>query len=175
MTTAPAVIHAEHDLWAEAVCHLDEEPERIGFFLAAWESAARRFDLVAWRPIDPADITWNETDFHVSLPGTIQANQIAWATTEGLTLVEAHSHGPRWPAEFSLIDLDGFVDWVPHLWWRLRRRPYAAIVTGGGGLDALCWTEDPGRPEAVAELRAGDLSISTTGLTMDRIASRPDG
>ncbi|MFQ5807933.1 MAG: hypothetical protein ACE5I3_15925, partial [Phycisphaerae bacterium] len=45
-------------------------------------------------------------------------------------LVELHSHTSPWPAAFSVSDMIGFRDFVPHILWRLRR-PYGAVVVAG--------------------------------------------
>jgi hypothetical protein len=50
---------------------------------------------------------------------------------------------------------------VSHLWWRLRGRPYAAIVTSTPDLDALAWIDNPGKAEQVAGVIADALFPAT--------------
>jgi hypothetical protein len=64
--------------------------------------------------------------------------------------------------------MSGLREWVPHLWWRLRGRPYGAVVVDGDTFDALAWVASADRPEYVVgiELDGGGL-LSATGLTLD--------
>ena len=65
---------------------------------------------------------------------------------------------------FSPSDLWGFQAWVPHLFWRLRGRPYAALVTAGDTFDALAWVDSAEQPEQVdqIELDDGSVLVATT-------------
>jgi hypothetical protein len=147
-------ITIEPELWESARQHLDKRAEQVGFFLADWSPAARQFRIRAWRPIDDraADV---QGQLHVSLPDETRSAIIQWAWAEDACLIEAHSHG-RWsPAAFSPYDLQNLGEWVPHLWWRLRGRPYAAIVTSARDLDALAWIDGPGAIEQVDGITAG--------------------
>ena len=76
-------------------------------------------------------------------------------------------------ASFSLSDISGLEQWVPHLWWRLRGRPYGAIVIDGETLDALAWIEGADEPEQVVSLVIdGDGSIAATGQTLAELPKR---
>jgi hypothetical protein len=95
---------------------------------------------------------------------------IKWAWDAGASLVEAHSHGDTGTACFSPSDLCGLQEWVPHLWWRLRGRPYSAIVTTDKTFDAIAWIDDPDRPEQVHHLEiVGDGKRTATALTLPRL------
>ena len=59
------------------------------------------------------------------------------------SLAEFHSHLSPWPAAFSLSDRMGLKETVPHMRWRLKRRPYLAVVVAPSGFDALVWSRDP--------------------------------
>jgi hypothetical protein len=112
---------------------------------------------------------------HVSLRDETRAAITKWAWDAGRSLVEAHSHGDAGSAEFSASDLCGFAEWVPHLWWRLRGRPYAAIVTAGETFDALAWIVAPQQPEQV---RAVDITgrgrLIASGRTLATRARRAE-
>jgi hypothetical protein len=147
-------IIVDAELWETARNHLDTRAERVGFFLADWSPPERSFYVRGWRPIDD-NAAWGWDELHVSLPDEERSAVIQWAWIEGACLIEAHSHG-RWsPAAFSLFDLRNLDEWVPHLWWRLRGRPYAAIVTSTRDFDALAWTDRPDRAEQVDGVAAG--------------------
>lgn len=147
-------ITAEAALWEAARMHLDARAENVAFFLADWSLPDRQLAIRAWRAVD-AGPTDPESLLHVSLSDETLAMVIQWACAEGACLIEAHSHG-RWsPAAFSGYDLRNLDEWVPHLRWRLQRRPYAAIVTSHRDLDALAWIDDPKAAEQVAGITAG--------------------
>jgi hypothetical protein len=70
--------------------------------------------------------------YHIELTDEARARIIKKAWDTGTTPVEFHSHpgdaGDLWPAMFSASDMYGFSDYVPHCRWRLRGRPYLAVV-----------------------------------------------
>jgi hypothetical protein len=154
------------EVWKAARSHLDRQAEEVGFFLADWSAKKNTFHVRSWRPMN-CETSGGPDDLHVSLSDASRAEIIKWAWEEDACLIEAHSHG-RWsPAAFSRFDLRGFEDWVPHLWWRLGGRPYAAVVTSISDFDALAWTRDPHKPEQVVGVSAEawiTASRATLGL-----------
>ena len=146
--------------------HLRGDVEQVGFFLADYDEHKRLFSLVEWWPVPPEGFE-SQSAFHVMLTDETRATVIKWAWDAGKCLVEAHSHGGSGPAGFSPSDVWGFDEWVPHLWWRLRGRPYAAIVTPGESLDALAWIEAADVPEQIDHLKvAGAERLVATGRTL---------
>jgi hypothetical protein len=153
-------ITVEEGIWDKARQHLNEYAERVGFFLADWSQAERQFRIRAWRPVldRAADV---HGQLHVSLPDETRSAIIKWAWAEQGCLIEAHSHG-RWsPAAFSRYDMENLGEWVPHLWWRLQGRPYAAIVTSVCDLDVLAWIDGPDEIEQVDGITASEYFPST--------------
>lgn len=141
-------IAIDHRLWRQARNYLNSQAEAVGFFLADWSASHRAFEVRAWREIEGATVG-PVGDLHVSLSDEVRASVIQWAHAENACLIEAHSHG-RWsPAAFSPFDMDGLSEWVPHVWWRLQARPYAALVTTTSDLDGLAWIDAPSRAEQV--------------------------
>lgn len=151
-------IRSPRRLYEEATSHLASRPEQVGFFLADFDAETQTFQLTAWRPVH-ADGYEYQGDYHVRLSDETQTEMIQWATRENGCLVEAHSHGDLVPAAFSPSDLAGFVEWVPHCSWRLRRRPYAAIVTAADEFDALAWINDPKQAEQIRHLALEDGAV----------------
>jgi hypothetical protein len=145
-------------LYDEVRGHLSGRVEQVGFFLAEFDAAARTFVLREWRAI-PAEGFEYQSAYHVTLTDEMKTEVIRWAWDARACLVEAHSHGDFGRAKFSHSDLWGFRDWVPHLFWRLRGRPYAALVTTGDSFDALAWVEGAGRPEQVVRIELDDGSV----------------
>jgi hypothetical protein len=166
-------IIAEAAVWETARAHLGAGAEQAGFFVADWLPQKRRFKVRGWRPADGAAVT-ERGELHVSLPDETRLAVIQWATAEDACLIEAHSHG-RWsPAAFSRYDLRNLGEWVPHLWWRLRGRPYAAIVTSTVDLDALAWIDNPHSAEQVNGVMA-DTFFPATKATRSRERRKTDG
>jgi hypothetical protein len=146
--------------------HLRGDVEQVGFFLADYDPEKRRFSLIEWRPV-PAEGFEIQSSFHVTLTDETKAAVIKWAWDSGKCLVEAHSHGDDGLAVFSPSDLWGFKEWVPHLWWRLRGRAYAAIVIADETFDALAWIDAADHPEQVSRLAVeGGDDLAATGLTL---------
>jgi hypothetical protein len=154
------------DLYDALGGHLSARAEQVGFFLAEARLEERAFALCEWRPVPPEGLEY-QSDFHVSLTDEMLAEVIKWAWDSGLSLIEAHSHGQWGPAKFSPSDLWGFEDWVPHLWWRLQGRPYAALVTTNDTFDAIAWIEGPVVAEQVDALLVDQLEhLFATGRTL---------
>jgi proteasome lid subunit RPN8/RPN11 len=159
------------DLYGGFREELNARAEGAGFFLADYEADTRAFRFREWRVVPESGFE-SRSEFHLVLRDEVRAEIIKWAWDEGASLVEAHSHRFG-EAEFSWSDLRGLHDWVPHLWWRLRGRPYGAIVLDGGTVDALAWIDDASSAEQVLELEiVGQGSIPATGRTLARRAER---
>src|ERR1700693_4125070 len=79
--------------------------------------------------------------FHFELNHDVQANIIKEAHNRGCCLVEAHSHPFPAVARFSSTDVSGLLEWVPHVRWRLKGRPYVALVLAPGSFDALVFSD----------------------------------
>lgn len=100
------------------------------------------------------------SEVHVELTDEARSRIIKRAGDTGTALVEFHSHpGDVWGAMFSPSDMHGFTDFVPHCRWRLRNRPYLAVVVSPVGADALAWTDQSGKPVALTAIRAGGVPV----------------
>jgi hypothetical protein len=108
-----------------------------------------------------------QSDFHVSLPDDIRAEAIKWAWNSDVCHVEVHSHGKCGPAKFSASALWSFGEWAPHVWWRLRGRPCAALVTAGETFDAVAWIDGPNAVEQIESLNIeGGDTLLMAGRTL---------
>jgi hypothetical protein len=83
------------------------------------------------------------------------------------SLIEFHSHPAPWPAQFSGSDFHGFDEFVPHVLWRLKGRPYAAVVVAPRGFDALAWVTSPRQLLGVNAVVLGNEKIFPTGLSLN--------
>lgn len=148
-------------LFETARRHLQGKREQICFFRARASSdeAIALEDIHLLRTTD-LEV---QTAFHLELTDAARAELIRWAWQADAGLVEAHLHTKKGWAEFSGSDYVGFREWVPHVWWRLPGKPYAALVTDGVDWDGLAWVESPDRAVAVGELVSGDERVRLTG------------
>jgi hypothetical protein len=146
--------------------------EQVAFFLAQPLDDGLR--LVDVRAMGPADFD-HQSAMHVSLAEHVRPELIAWAWKRELCLVEAHTHVRGDPVCLSSTDLSGLSDWVPHVWWRLRARPYAAIVFGDETVDGIAWRRSATGAEGVAALEVdGRPPQVMTGLSLPRFSRRID-
>src|SRR4051794_736842 len=160
------ILRIDPEVERTARAYLTERPEQLGFFLAEYDETSRTFTAREWRTIPPEGFE-SRSDNHLVLSDEARVEVIQWAWQSGRSLVEAHSHGAWGRARFSASDIYGFAEWVPHLWWRLGGRPYAALVYAGDTVDAVAWVEDATTAETVERVeRPGDEPLITTGATL---------
>jgi hypothetical protein len=162
------VISAPRDLYDAARVHLRGRIEQVGFFLADFEPAHALFSLHEWRPMPPEAFEF-QSAFHVALRDEARPDIIKWAWDARRCLVEVHSHGDDGIPEFSPSDIWGFSEWVPHVRWRLRGWPYAAIVAAGESFDALAWIDDDNDPSQVEKLEVGNGTCLASAQTLPRL------
>jgi hypothetical protein len=96
-----------------------------------------------------------------------RAKVIKRAHDLGAALLEVHSHPTCSVAEFSPSDFRGFAEFVPHVRWRLKQRPYGAIVVGPDSLDSLFWATGSVRPDGVLNLNTGRRRLAPTGRSFE--------
>lgn len=115
----------------------------------------------------PEDFAIQRIDFF-ELTDAARINIIKRAHQSNTLIIEAHSHPfpGMFAASFSLADAMGFNETVPHLWWRLKNRPYAAIVVAPAGFDGLVWYDNPHTAEQLAGIQTDQDFYPATGLTL---------
>ena len=126
------------------------------------QNGAEIFQCIDWFPVPPEGFV-TQTRFHIELRDEVKASTIKRAHDLGASLVEMHSHLGRWPAAFSISDLLGFREFVPHVWWRLRGRSYLALVVCRSGFDGLAWLDNPNAPQHLDGIMAEDSLLKPTG------------
>ncbi len=110
----------------------------------------------------------NGSSYSVKLKDDAQAKIIKWAWDKGLALGEIHSHPfSRQATAFSYSDIAGLKEFVPHVWWRLKNKPYFAMVFGKKDYDALVWLNNPNAPQRVEGILIGDVLLKPTNQTID--------
>lgn len=142
-------------------------PEQVAFAFALSEGHETGLDVfrcAEWESVPAAGFE-SRSPVHFELAEATQAKAIKRAHNLGACLVEFHSHTGPWPAAFSGSDLEGFREFVPHILWRLKGRPYFAVVVTRTGFDGFVWRSGPEAPELLAGLLEGDVLVRATGLS----------
>ena len=163
------------DLYRAVWAHLLPRPwivEEAAFVFAAHKEVGGRHLMsgLDWYPVRPGGFE-SRSAYHLELTTETQAGVLKRAHDLGASLVELHSHSGAGLPRFSESDLWGFEEFVPHAWWRLKRRPYAAIVAGCSGFDGLAWVDAADRPEPLAGINVGS-ELLTPRLATPRRAPR---
>jgi hypothetical protein len=81
------------------------------------------------------------------------------------SLLEFHSHPLSFDAEFSPSDLAGFEEFVPHVHWRLKGKPYAAVVVAQRSFDSFVWVPEALVHESRLAIEVGSKLIQPSRLT----------
>lgn len=137
-------------------------PEEAAFVLARVESARHcTFEYAEWVAVPAAGFA-SRSRFHLELSDATRAGLIKRAHDLGAALVEFHSHHVLGPAAFSSSDWLGFEEFVPHVRWRLRGRPYAAVVVTLTDFDALVWRGPTHEPRHLDGIVVGDQRLEPT-------------
>jgi len=124
-----------------------------------------QLDHLDWFPVPPSGFVYR-SGAYLELTDEMRATVIKKAHDLNACLVEFHSHPFRADAAFSPSDLEGLEEFVPHVRWRLKGRPYLAVVVGPASFDALAWVDASGRPGPLDHLRVGDRLFRPTGITL---------
>ena len=135
--------------------------EEAAFLFARPTRDNGNFEVVEAQMLKPDDFARHQSDY-LELNDASRASLIKHAHDLDASLVEMHSHPGAFPASFSYADLRGLQDTVPYMWWRLKKRPYFAIVVADSGFDALAWIIDPAAPEPLRIAAEGKLLLPTT-------------
>lgn len=170
------VLSISADLNRELRSHLfKDDAEQLAFLLGKPRGAdSQELQLSELYLVPPSGFE-KQSPFHICLLPEIRANVIKWAWDHEASLVEAHSHRGPVLAAFSPSDIEGFEEFVPHIWWRLQGRPYAALVFTRQSFDAFVWITGPSSPQGVEALRVeGEADERPTGLTTQRLRCRAD-
>ena len=147
--------------------------ESAGFLFASprEEGESMVFEGLEWFPVPP-DGFLSVSEYHFVLTDDVRAKVIKRAHDLGSSLVEFHSHTGEEPAAFSWSDHRGFEEFVPHVRWRLRGRPYLAVVVTWSEFDGLAWVSESTQPRRLDGLVVdGNLQrpthLSTLGWRHD--------
>lgn len=142
--------------------------EQAAFMFARAETSIENrtvFRFLDWLPLKANNFS-TQHEVYLELRDEMRGTLIKRAHDLNASLVEFHSHPGPYPAQFSPSDLAGFHEFVPHVWWRLRGRPYAAVVVAPSGFDALAWLTSPQNPVALSAIAVDGKPLTPTGNTL---------
>lgn len=164
------ILKLPEGLYKELIDHLlpsHSAREEVAFLFAAKTQFEDHisFDVVEAAKLAPADFDV-QMDY-LELSDTARVRLIKRAHDLGASLVELHSHPGPYQAAFSLMDRVGLQETVAHMWWRLSKRPYLAIVVAPKGFDALVWLDNPRIPRALDGLLAGNRLLRPTNNSLE--------
>jgi proteasome lid subunit RPN8/RPN11 len=164
-----AVLRLPEGLFDELTSHLlpprSEREEAAFLFVRPVEGQNGTFEVVDCDKLSSGDFDCQFGDY-LELADDARARLIKRAHDLDASLVEMHSHPGPYPAAFSFADRRGLSETVPYMWWRLKKRPYFAIVVAPTGFDALAWLTDPGRPEPLGAIQTGDRLLRPTNNSL---------
>jgi hypothetical protein len=145
--------------------HTDREHAAFLFATSECTHFETRFRVIETRKLGPEHFAVQQ-GYYIELEDDVRAGLIKRAHDLGASLIEIHSHLGPWPAEFSVSDRQGLRDTVPHMFWRLKKRPYLALVTTKRDFDALVWITDPHVPHRLDAVIAGERALSPTNRSL---------
>lgn len=173
-----SVIHLAETVREALWEHLIESgrgTEEVAFLFARYDSAnGGTFRVIEWYAVPPEGFAFCSA-WHFELSDETQAYVIKRAHDLDASLVEVHSHHCPAPPAFSPSDLYGFEEFVPHVWWRLKGRPYCAIVVSPGGLDGFVWQQGPDVPERIVGVEAEGRMFRASHLSALQWTSDMEG
>ena len=165
------ILKLDKDLQGRLWSHLlreDTMREQAAFLFCASRKPAYNgliFETVEQTFLGPDDFAAQHMDY-LELTDEARIGLIKRAHVLGASLAELHSHPGPWPAAFSLSDRMGLKETVPHMRWRLQKRPYLAVVVAPSGFDALVWSRDAGIPEPLAGIDIGGALMTPTNASL---------
>jgi hypothetical protein len=164
-----AFISFPEEIYAAIARHLVPEKflvEELAFVYARTEIEADtvRFNCIDWLPVPPEGFA-HRSGLYIELNDETKAGAIKHAHDLQASLVEFHSHTGDWPAKFSPSDIYGFEEFVPHVWWRLKGRPYAAVVVTRSGFDGFAWVTGKDSPQRLDGILVENQLIKPTSLS----------
>jgi len=137
------------------------------FALVKKTSLSIDFNFVEWYAVKSNEYE-SRSLWYVELKDNLRPKIIKKAFDLDAAIVEIHSHPHNASAEFSGSDLVGLQEFVPHVLWRLKGKPYAALVFSNSDFDGLAWIKNPSHPQQLTELVVNGRGLRANGLTLSR-------
>ena len=165
-----AILSLSKDTYGEIMNHLVRadsmlEEAAFAFAIPDPDRGDKFFRVIAWEPVGPGDFVYR-SEINFELTDETRGRVIKRAHDMSASIVEFHSHtGEHTNAKFSYSDRSGFAEIVPHVWWRLKGKPYFAVVVTRNNFDGLGWLETANATERLAALDVAGEYLTPTGLS----------
>ncbi len=162
------------ELWEHLIGN-EPESENAAFLFATEDISEKDkiYNVVDWYPV-PEDGYFFKSDYHLELSDETIARAIKKSHDLNTCLVEVHSHLGQKKVRFSASDFWGFKEFVPHVLWRLKDRPYLAVVVSTeGGFDGLLW-KSANEPVQLDNILTETEILEATGASLLRIGELDD-
>lgn len=157
----------QHDLWSHLLPGNTVREQAAFLFCETIDSSTGvTFEAIDHTLLGEEDFAAQHDDY-LELTDEARVGVIKRAHMLNASLVELHSHPGPWPAAFSLSDRIGLQETVPHMRWRLKKRPYGAIVVAPSGFDALVWHRDGNVPDPLSAIDVAGRLISPTNASLE--------
>ncbi|HXG06098.1 MAG TPA: hypothetical protein VNI77_02090 [Nitrososphaera sp.] len=158
-----------NDMHRELWAHLVPEAsalEEVAFVYARAEhnGGSVIFHAIEWEAVPPEGFIY-QTEVGFELTDEMRGSVIKRAHNLDASLVEFHSHTGHWPAMFSPSDRYGFSQFVPHVWWRLKGRPYAAVIVTRSDFDGFAWVTSADSTQRLDGIVIGEQITQPTRLS----------
>jgi hypothetical protein len=107
-----------------------------------------------------------QLDVYLEMKDAERGKIMQIATKSGASVIDCHSHpGAGDDVWFSPSDISGITSFAAYAKWKLRGAVYVATVWGESSVDAVSWSGDYKRPEAVE-------SVDIVGAAGHRLVPR---
>ena len=160
--TVPSAFHFR--LTKHLVRRRPVSEEAAFIFSSTLKNGICKFDFIDMYIVPESEFSYRSL-YGIELTSDCRAKVIKRAHDLNASLIELHSHPHARTSEFSPSDRSGFAEFVPHVWWRLKGRPYAAMVFGANDFDSLYWESNSHKPDGVLKLQLEDKELTPTELS----------
>ena len=161
----------QRDLWSHLLLGNSMREQMAFLFCETTENGAGiAFEAIDHTLLSEEDFAVQHVDY-LELTDAARIGVIKHAHMLNASLIELHSHPGPWPAAFSLADRIGLQETVPHMRWRLKKRPYVAIVVAPSGFDALVWHRDGNVPDPLSAIDVGGRLMSPTNASLEGLSN----
>lgn len=172
------VISLSQAVYQSLIDHLlpkgsDDEEAAFLFVRGDCNSAQPVLTVIDWFGVDRAGFA-TQSSGYLELVDEMRPTLIKRAHDLAACIVEMHSHPHPWPAAFSPTDLRGLNEFVPHVRWRLKGKPYVAVVVAPTGFDALAWTNESGKSEEILGISIDGTLLRPTAITFANLNAGDD-
>lgn len=167
MISHEPILQFPSEVYAAIEGHLLQRPtklEQAAFVFVRPTEVPGTFECVEWCAVPPSGFRV-QLGVHFELTDDTKAQVIKRAHDLGASICELHSHVGPWKAQFSSSDWSGFEEIVPHVWWRLKGKPYFAIVVTQQGFDAITWIDSPETPARLSGIKTDKGFLKPSGLS----------